>query len=167
MTNIVATGGRKCRPHLAQILNAKFEAPNNDQCINVQISNQTLEIIKKGMVGACSPGGTAFPFFDWNEGAIVNSGSSNFAKATGDSLLPLVACKTGTAEYMSQEGKMKTHGWLTAYAPVESPQISVTVVVEGGGEGSNVAAPIVRQIMAKYFQVSDSYPYGKIVQLSE
>jgi len=40
----------------------------------------------------------------------------------------------------------------------------VTVVVEGGGEGSNVAAPIVRKILAKYFSVEDSYPYSAIPQ---
>ena len=174
MTNILATNGKKCRPHLNKILNTKFEAPNNDpdfakattgeQCSKIQISNEVFEIIKKGMVGACSTGGTAFPFFDWNEGADQSKSKSMYAERKDGNPLPLVACKTGTAEYVAEDGKTKTHGWLTAYAPVDDPQISVTVVVEGGGEGSNVAAPVVRQVMAKYFGIEDKYPYGSIRQ---
>jgi len=114
----------------------------------VQISNVAWEIIKKGMIGACSSGGTSFVFFDWN----------------ADKSLPLVACKTGTAEYMAENGKMRTHGWLTAFAPADNPEISVTVVMEGGGEGSNVAAPVVRKVLAKYFNVEDKYPYNRIPQ---
>ncbi len=164
MTNILATEGKKCKPHLLKAPITNNQVPNNIKCSNIQISKETLEIIKKGMVGACSPGGTAFPLFDWNEAALNKLGSSHFAKATRDSSLPLVACKTGTAEYMKENGRMGTHGWLTAFAPADNPQISVTVLMEGGGEGSNVAAPVVRKILAKYFEVEDKYPYGAIKQ---
>jgi penicillin-binding protein 2 len=144
MTNILATGGKKCKPTLNQ-------NPNNDQCLNIQISKESLDIIKKGMVGACSIGGTGFVFFDWNS-------KENY---------PKVACKTGTAEFTAVNGKMRTHALFTAFAPADDPQISVTVVIEGGGEGSNVAAPIARKVMAKYFGVEDKYPYGSIRQISE
>lgn len=137
MTNVLATGGTKCRPHLIS---------GGSQCTNVQISKETLDIIKKGMIGACSTGGTAYVFFDWNNNPDY----------------PKVACKTGTAEYVADNGKIKTHGWLTAYAPADDPKISVTAVVEGGGEGSDVAAPIVRKMMADYFNLPDTYPYDRI-----
>lgn len=164
MTNILATGGKKCKPHVAQIRNSKFEASNNDGCTNVEISDETLEIIKKGMVGACSSGGTSFVFFDWNDVAITGGSKSGYAQQRDGNPLPVVACKTGTAEYVDEGGKTKTHGWLTAFAPADNPEISVTVVVEGGGEGSSVAAPIVRKVMAKYFGIDDTYPYGAIRQ---
>jgi penicillin-binding protein 2 len=164
MTNILATNGNNCKLHLMQAQSSKIKDQNNNQCPKVQISKQTLEIIKKGMIGACSPGGTAFPLFDWNESALNKSGSSSFAKASKDSSLPLVACKTGTAEYVAASGNVRTHGWLTAYAPADNPEISVTVLMEGGGEGSNVAAPVVRKILAKYFNVEDKYPYSAIPQ---
>ena len=162
MTNVLASSGRKCVPHLLKTLNTKSEILNNDQCPKIQISNETLEIIKKGMVGACSVGGTSFVMFDWNEAALGGLSHSAFAKASLGTALPSVACKTGTAEYVAEGGKMKTHGWLTAYAPADNPVISATVVIEGGGEGSNVAAPVVRKIFAKYFNVEDKYPYGAI-----
>lgn len=164
MTNVIASEGEKCQPHLAKIQNSNSQMTNNNKCPNIQISKQILDIIKKGMVGACSSDGTAFPLFDWNDSSIQSKPKSMYAERLDGSPLPLVACKTGTAEYMGENGKMKTHGWLTAFAPADNPQISVTVVMEGGGEGSNVAAPVVRQILAKYFNVEDTYPYSAIPQ---
>ncbi len=60
-----------------------------------------------------------------------------------------VACKTGTAEF--GDPKNRTHAWFIVFAPIADPQIAVTVLVEGGGEGSNVAAPIAKKILEEWF----------------
>ncbi|MFC1626040.1 penicillin-binding transpeptidase domain-containing protein, partial [Patescibacteria group bacterium] len=39
------------------------------------------------------------------------------------------------------------HAWFSLFAPIDSPEIVVTVLVERGGEGSKVAGPIAREIM--------------------
>ncbi len=156
MTNVMATAGKKCRLHMT--------AAGKVSCSQVPIDPVAVGIIHQGMVGACSPGGTAFPIFDWNEAAAKGLAAGTFAKSMDGQPLPLVACKTGTAEYVAADGKTHLHGWLTAYAPADNPTISVTVVMEGGGEGSNVAAPVVRQVLAKYFNVTDTYPYQNIPQ---
>ena len=39
-----------------------------------------------------------------------------------------------------------------AYAPVEAPEIVVTVLVEHGGHGGSAAAPLARQVMETYFK---------------
>ncbi len=59
-----------------------------------------------------------------------------------------VACKTGTSEIGDSK---HTHAWLTAYAPAYNPEIVVTVLVEKGGEGSHIAAPVVKDILAYWF----------------
>lgn len=59
-----------------------------------------------------------------------------------------VAGKTGTAEVF-KDGE--PHSWFAAYAPAENPRIAVVVIGEHGGEGSKTAAPIVREIVDKYF----------------
>ena len=138
MTNVIAAGGEKCVPHLNKAL--------SPQCSALEIDDKILEIVKKGMIGACSKDGTAFPLFDFR---------------------PQVACKTGTAEYARGDGKIGTHAWFTAFAPVDDPTISVTVLVEGGGEGSRAAAPIARKIFAKYFGVEDKYNYSVISGVGE
>lgn len=59
------------------------------------------------------------------------------------STLPvLVAGKTGTAQWNSDKAN---HAWFTSFAPYENPKIVVTVLVEEGGEGSSVAAPIAHE----------------------
>ncbi|AIS52947.1 penicillin-binding protein A [Thermoanaerobacter kivui] len=57
-----------------------------------------------------------------------------------------VAGKTGTAE--NPHGK--PHAWFVGFAPAESPQIVVSVIVENGGAGGEVAAPIARDIIKAY-----------------
>ncbi|MCL4398118.1 penicillin-binding transpeptidase domain-containing protein [Patescibacteria group bacterium] len=134
-TNVVANGGKLCTPHVLQIPNSKSQILN---CRDLGIKQSTIDLIKKGMEAACAPGGTAYPMYDFQ----VNGKP-----------VP-TACKTGTAEY--GDPKLgKTHGWLTIYAPVDDPTISVTVLVEGGGEGSDVAAPVAKKILQEWFNSND------------
>ncbi len=68
-----------------------------------------------------------------------------------------IAGKTGTAQVKSiAQGKSYNkaaldkrhwdHAWFNGFAPVENPQIALAVLVENGGGGSKVAAPIGRAL---------------------
>jgi penicillin-binding protein 2 len=72
-----------------------------------------------------------------------------------------VAGKTGTAQVfeIAQDAeyeeenvieKLRDHALFISYAPAEDPRIAIAVIVENGGHGSSVAAPIARQIMDAY-----------------
>lgn len=61
-----------------------------------------------------------------------------------------VAGKTGTAE-TDPTGKRKAHAWFSAFAPYNDPQIVMVVLIENSGEGSQFAAPAVRETLAWYF----------------
>jgi penicillin-binding protein 2 len=39
-----------------------------------------------------------------------------------------------------------------AFAPADEPQIIISVLVEGGGEGSSVAAPIAKKVLEEWFK---------------
>jgi penicillin-binding protein 2 len=54
-----------------------------------------------------------------------------------------VAGKTGTAEVAGKQ----PHSWFAAFAPAPEPEFVVVAVVEEGGHGSQVAAPIVRRVL--------------------
>ena len=71
------------------------------------------------------------------------------------------AAKTGTVQVVSiaqgakyDESKLnefqKDHALFVAFAPIENPEIAIAVVVENGGSGSSVAAPIARKVMDFY-----------------
>jgi penicillin-binding protein 2 len=59
-----------------------------------------------------------------------------------------VAGKTGTA----QNPHGKDHAWFVAFAPLESPRIAVAVIVENGGSGGSIAAPIAQKVLSAYFE---------------
>lgn len=98
----------------------------------VLVSNLTtpdkIKLIKDGLKLVPKNGGTAWPFFTF---PIPTAG------------------KTGTAEF--GDPKDRTHAWYTSFAPENNPKIALTVLVEGGGEGSNVAAPVAKEVYRWYF----------------
>jgi penicillin-binding protein 2 len=57
------------------------------------------------------------------------------------------AGKTGTAENVHGN----YHGWFIGFAPYTNPEIAVVVLMENGGEGSDVAAPMSARVMSYYF----------------
>lgn len=72
-----------------------------------------------------------------------------------------IAGKTGTAqvfgiaqdaEYKKEEiaKKLQDHALFIGFAPYDDPQIAVALIVENGGSGGSVAAPIVRKVMDQY-----------------
>ncbi len=77
-----------------------------------------------------------------------------------------IAGKTGTAQVISigQEEtydaettpeRLRDHALFIAFAPVDSPQLAVAVIVENGGGGSVAAAPIARKILDFYLLKRD------------
>ena len=118
-TSTIANQGKLCKPLLTQ---------SKPDCTSLKLAQETIDLIVSGMVKACEPGGTGFPFFNYKV---------------------KVACKTGTAEFGHKD---KTHAWFTVFAPADSPEISVTVLLEEGGAGSADAAPIAKEILDDYFK---------------
>ena len=73
-------------------------------------------------------------------------------KGTGTRLKGLeysAAGKTGSAEYNLI--KEDSHAWFTGFAPVEDPEISVTIIVERIGSGGDYAVPIAKRLFDAYF----------------
>jgi penicillin-binding protein 2 len=64
-----------------------------------------------------------------------------------------VAGKTGTAQMIakSRSDKGQDHAWFASFAPVRDPEVVVVVLVERGGKGGQVAAPIARKILNAIF----------------
>ena len=110
-------GGKKCEPRVV----------GAGECKDLKISEQNRKIILKGMEAGCGPGGTAYPLFEY----------------TGQ-----IYCKTGTA----QKGGVETvsNAWISVVVPKGTnvdDWLVMTILVEEGGEGSSVAAPIAKDIM--------------------
>ncbi len=115
------------------------------------------------MIESCSPGGVAWPLFEFKVKSPIKSGTKlkvdrkNFLEApeatkSGDAKdykKVAIACKTGTAQHGGE--KTLPHAWITLFAPAHDPEIVITVLSESSGEGSNVAAPIAKKILEEWF----------------
>jgi penicillin-binding protein 2 len=132
----IVNGGRVFRPRIAlrtqddeKRLSEEFKVEEKS---NTQLPEKTVLLIRDALGAVVNePGGTAY-------------GSR--------SLLVQYGGKTGTAQAvgLSSAVKLGDHAWFIAYAPVEQPKIVVTVIVEHGGHGASVAAPIAKKVIEAY-----------------
>lgn len=91
----------------------------------------------------------------------VVHGAGGTARGISRDITYQIAGKTGTAQvfgikqdarYVEAEvqKRLRDHALFVAFAPVDNPQIAVGIIVENGGHGGSVAAPIVRRVMDTY-----------------
>lgn len=59
-----------------------------------------------------------------------------------------VAGKTGTAKYDIDK---PAHAWFVGFAPVDNPDIAISVIVESVGSGSSYAVPIAKKLIEAYY----------------
>lgn len=87
-----------------------------------------------------------------NMRAVVEYG---FGQAAGEVPGVQVGGKSGTAEFPcpvdGDPGRICTHAWYIALAPVEQPRFAVVVMIEGGGEGSSVGAATAGAVLRAAF----------------
>lgn len=150
-TQVIANGGTLYKSHLL-----KTDEP---EVIRSEIiGSKSLDLIRQGMIDSCSPGGVAFPFYNFTvqnkslsiDGKnILDAPVSSTSANLPDSKRVVIACKTGTAEQGGDEDH--PHAWITVMAPAYNPEIVVTVLSEASGEGSQVAGPIAKEIVEDYF----------------
>lgn len=149
----IANGGTVYRPHVLKCL-AKLnvsrpvsadEACRGDRMLvpepaspkvieRVPVAPGALEFMRRAMAGVTVGEGTAAEAFS---GFPVDRVS--------------VSGKTGTAQMKPRQ----PFSWFAAFAPVEDPQIVVVALVEEGGTGAQIAAPIVRRVLESHFGIPE------------
>jgi penicillin-binding protein 2 len=68
------------------------------------------------------------------------------AGKTGTAQVKSIAQGTAYSERATPE-HLRDHALFIAFAPVDAPRVAVAVVVENGGHGGSVAAPIARKVL--------------------
>ena len=88
----------------------------------------------------------------------VMHGDLGTARRVGAEARYRIAGKTGTAQVRSLgeeeeydeetiEERFRDHALFVGFAPVDQPEVVISVVVENGGGGSSTAAPIAKQVL--------------------
>lgn len=132
VTAAVANGGRLVTPHLLKrVTSPEGEVLREHRApppVDLDLDPEALHLVRRGMEGAV------------NE----RRGTGWRARVAGLS----VAGKTGT----SQNPHGEDHAAFVCFAPVESPRVAIAIIVENGGEGGLVAAPMARRMLEHLFK---------------
>lgn len=129
----VANGGIRYQPYVVSRVDNKDGTPAEifgpKKLGVLPVPKNVMDLVRNGLRDVTAEGGTAGDIF---KGFPIS-----------------VAGKTGTAE--NDHGQ--DHGWFVAYAPYDKPRIVVVALVEQGSFGAGSAGPIVRDILAAFFNV--------------
>ncbi|MDO8643744.1 MAG: penicillin-binding protein 2, partial [bacterium] len=128
----VANGGKKIRPFLVSEAKTpagevvyRFEPEEGER---IGLKPETIQFLQEALIGVVKDNGGTAHGLSWRKVSMAG--------------------KTGTAQVVSEEGKSRfkglkgDHSWFVAYSPTEAPEIAISVLVEHGGHGSSVAAPM-------------------------
>jgi penicillin-binding protein 2 len=143
---VVAAHGRSFRPRLvtgvrdANTRAVKTLPPIAEPEVNIR-DPANWQVAIEGMEMVTEAGGTA---------AAVQRGASY-----------KIAAKTGTAQVFSLgqnekynastvDERLRDHALFIAFAPADAPKLAIAVLVENGGHGGSVAAPIARRVFDAY-----------------
>ncbi|HEY4185364.1 MAG TPA: penicillin-binding protein 2, partial [Polyangia bacterium] len=141
----IANGGKLWLPQIVE----RIESPTGQVLEEfpprvrreLSISADNLALVRQALIG------------------VVNESKGTAYKARPDDDLE-VAGKTGTAQvrHMGKRGEpvssyeQNDHAWFAGYAPAGNPRIAFAVLVEHGGHGGDVAAPVAMEIAHGYFE---------------
>ncbi|MDR6584162.1 penicillin-binding protein 2 [Herbaspirillum sp. BH-1] len=145
-TAILANNGVVMKPHLVKIIEDGVTHERTEtvpkESYRIPLKQENIDFIKRAMVGVVKEGTGAAAF----RGAPYDSGG-----------------KTGTAQVVNIAKNQKydskklsriyhDNGLYIGFAPADAPRIAIAAVVENGGWGAGVAAPLVRKAM-DYFML--------------
>jgi penicillin-binding protein 2 len=143
----LVNGGRLLKPRIVskivasdgRILEQRSEGPQTMRVVDIDPA--ILAEIKRGMVGVVED----------------KRGTGKRAALPKESGIR-VGGKTGTAQVASRESglEFEDHAWFAGFAPIDNPQIVVVALIENGGHGGEVAAPVTRAVMMQYFGIQES-----------
>lgn len=154
MVSAIANGGTIYRPwvvkRIAALSGEVLDEYEPEPIRQISIKPETLAFIRQAMLG------------------VVDEGTGARSKVPG---IP-IGGKTGTAQVVRKgEGKgqaeLKDHGWFVSFAPVDNPQIAVVVLVENGGFGGLVAAPVAKAVYEAAFRARPLFARQESAQTKE
>lgn len=136
-TSFLANRGKAYKPHLALKLEDPISKeqklfPHEPRQVTA-IRPEVYDVILEGMR------------------EVVDGGTGARARLYGITS----AGKTGTA----QNPHGDDHAWYIGFAPYENPEIAICVIVENGGSGGGISAPIAGAYFKRYFYYQNKYDY--------
>ena len=165
MASRVATG-LAVQPRLVREVDGKPVDRPDPQPLGIDTSKMVA--VREGMVQVVnSQKGTSFA------ARIVNDAMTMAGKSGTSQVRNISAAEreTGVVGNADLPWEQRDHALFVAYAPAAAPRYAVAVVVEHGGGGSSVAAPIARdallRVLTGALPVPEDYPANQKARISD
>jgi penicillin-binding protein 2 len=143
----IANGGAVYRPHVLRCL-AQLDVSRSIASDQACAKGIVPERASPKVISTVQAPPDAFAFIQQSLNGTVTAGGTAAQAFTGFPFdRVFVAGKSGTAQMAPKQ----PFAWFAALAKAGSKQIVVAALVEEGGTGSQVAAPIVRRVIERYF----------------
>ena len=143
-TAIVANRGSAHKPHLLKAIEntktGELQYIGSEKINYLEgIKEENWDLVHQGMVAVVNERrGTAYGVFPDNSPIAGKTGSSqvfSIDRSTSEKEVPL---------------ELRDHGLFVGYAPLDKPEIIVSIIVENGGGGRVSAAPVAEKIFNSY-----------------
>lgn len=139
MTARLVNGGYEIKPTFLKVSDGE-----KSKIRKIDVSPTNLELIKEGMYAVVNkPGGTAWRSqFDYR--------GQRMGGKTGTTQVRRITMKErreGIKKESELPWRLRNHALFVGYAPHDNPKYAVAVLVEHGGGGSSVAAPLAGKIL--------------------
>lgn len=137
MTARLVNGGYEIKPTFLKVSDGE-----KSKIRKIDVSPTNLELIKEGMYAVVNkPGGTAWRSqFDYH--------GQRMGGKTGTTQVRRITMKErreGIKKESELPWRLRNHALFVGYAPHDNPKYAVAVLVEHGGGGSSVAAPLAEK----------------------
>jgi len=144
MVSRIANGGYEIQPTFTKVT-------DKSSIKKINISSSHINAVKQGMFDVVNiPGGTAYMSrFDVD--------GQQMAGKTGSTQVRRITMKERQTGVLKQEElpwKYRDHALFVAFAPYDNPRYGIAVLVEHGGGGSSVAAPIASKILQEALKLN-------------
>jgi len=145
MTARLVNGGRAVVPRIThREASVEESAEFGEAEMSLGVSEASLRLVRRGMDDVVNgPTGTA-------RGVRVEDEALAFGGKTGTAQVRRISERerqTGVRKNEDVPWHVRDHALFVGYAPLAEPRYAIAVVVEHGGGGSAVAAPIARDIL--------------------
>lgn len=138
----VALRGRMPTMHLLQSVekDGRTLAEFQPRFRTVPIAAEHFETVIDGLHGVVNNGGTG-------RAALV--AGLDICGKTGTS--PIISKENPNYRVLVREERFRPNSWFASFAPRHAPRIAMVVLVENGGDGGVIAAPLAGAIYRHYF----------------
>ena len=146
MTARLVNGGRAVAPHLTKSVGGQVNSSSASKAApqNLGFSHESLSILKRGMEQVVNDvKGTAYS-------ARIEEARFAMGGKTGTSQVRSISSRereTGVKKNEERPWADRDHALFVGYAPISDPRYAAAVIVEHGGSGSKIAAPMVHDIL--------------------